>query len=352
MGRLVLRTSQRFILTVDNTSIMTETSLPLIAALASTGLISLAPNLLLLIFPNYAMGEGETSNLMSLGQAMAAGGLLGDVFLHTLPHAQNLEEEQVGLWVIAGFIVFFVCDLFLADHRHKHQHHHNEGEAKKMKDNGSKKEDFHISPRILLNLAGDALHNFTDGLAIGASFSIQGSLIQHDASLLNLISSRGGLATISILLHELPHELGDFATLVRAGCSKKQAILLQFATAVAAMIGTVVGVFAAEGYGKEQLLYVTAGGFVYLAAVTILPEVLDEHASFRFRLLQLMSFTSGVAFMLAVSAIEHQSGGRSGHSHSHHEHSHAQHIDHSSEERYHEEHEGHQHHDHGHSDEL
>ena len=165
-------------------------------------------------------------------------------------------------------------------------------------------QEFRISPRILLNLAGDALHNFTDGLAIGASFSIQGSMIEHDASIIQLISSRGGLATLGIMIHELPHELGDFSTLVRAGCSKKQAILLQFATAVAAMIGAVVGVFSVEGFGKEQLIYVTAGGFVYLAAVTILPEVLDEEATLRFRILQLLSFASGVAFLYLVSVIE------------------------------------------------
>lgn len=243
---------------------------------------------------------------MSLGQVMAAGGLLGDVFLHTLPHAKDMQEEKVGLWVIAGFVIFFVFDLFLADHRHNEKHgHHENGEGDDANKKKNEPKEFRISSRILLNLAGDALHNFTDGLAIGASFSLEGSIIQHDASLFKLISSRGGLATFSILLHELPHELGDFATLVRAGCSKKQAILLQFATAVAALIGTIVGVLAVEGYGKEQLLYVTAGGFVYLAAVTILPEALDDGKTVQFRLLQLMAFCTGVAFLYAVAMIEH-----------------------------------------------
>jgi zinc transporter ZupT len=165
---------------------------------------------------------------------------------------------------------------------------------------------------------------------------------------LKLVSSRGGLATISILLHELPHELGDFATLVRAGLSKKRAILLQFTTAIAALIGTVFGVYAVEGFAGERLLYITAGGFVYLAAVTILPEVLDDEASMCLRLAQLFSFLTGIAFLYAVAAIEHQaehSGG--GHHHHHHSHSHHEHH-HPVDERRHSDHE----HTHAHNEEF
>ena len=335
----------------------------LLAALLSTCLISLAPNLILLIFPNYGTGEGTHSRFLSLGQAMAAGGLIGDVFLHTLPHAESMEDA--GIWVIAGFTLFLVADMLIrsADSSHSH-HHHGHGHShekepqtdKKTDDNSS--EEFRISPQILLNLAGDAMHNFTDGLAIGASFSIQSSLIQHDASLVNLLSSRGGLATLSILLHELPHELGDFATLVKAGCSKNQAILLQFVTAVAALIGTVMGVFAVEGYGGEHLLHITGGGFLYLAAVTILPDVLNDATSLRFRLAQLGCFCSGVAFLYAVAVIEHAGGGGHGghsHAHSHHDHhieqdmEHHGHHDHN-EHAHRDEHHHHDEHHHGHED--
>lgn len=59
-----------------------------------------------------------------------------------------------------------------------------------------------------LNLAADAAHNFTDGLALGAAF--WGGPV------------RGSLTALSVLLHELPHELGDMALLLRAGCSKGQ----------------------------------------------------------------------------------------------------------------------------------
>ena len=59
-----------------------------------------------------------------------------------------------------------------------------------------------------LNLAADFAHNFTDGLAIGASFMMGQNL--------------GIITTITIFLHEIPHEIGDFAILVQSGCSKKK----------------------------------------------------------------------------------------------------------------------------------
>jgi len=120
----------------------------------------------------------------------------------------------------------------------------------------------------------------------------------------------------------------DFAILVKHGFSKKQAILAQFGTAVAAMVGTVVGLMAADMAG-ESLVLVTAGGFVYLATVTILPDILnDEGCSLQFRMAQILSFALGVAFLYAVSLLEEMeshSGHGHGHSHQHHDHGHSQH---------------------------
>lgn len=59
-----------------------------------------------------------------------------------------------------------------------------------------------------LNLAADFTHNFTDGLAIGASFLVSRNL--------------GIITTLTILLHEVPHEIGDFAILVQSGCNKRK----------------------------------------------------------------------------------------------------------------------------------
>ena len=316
----------------------------ILAALLSTSLISLAPNVLLVLFPKYASGEGETSKVLVLGQALAAGGLLGDVFLHTIPHAGG--DHDVGLWVLLGFSVFLVADMLIRSLGHSH-HHHDHKHDDKSEEVQHQHEEHKVST-VVLNLAADALHNFTDGLAIGASFAIASN---EKSSVFELMKSRGGLATLSILFHEIPHELGDFAILVKNGFSKNQAILAQFGTAIAAMIGTVVGL-TLTSFAGESLIFITAGGFVYLAAVTIMPEILEESTSLRFRVAQLMCFGAGILFLYAVTFLEAM-GGHGGHSHGHHHHDHPEVHDHHepihAHEHHHHEH-AQEHHHHGHGE--
>jgi zinc transporter 7 len=308
-------------------------STAVIAALLSTGLISLAPNLILLAFPSYAVGEGISSPYLTLGQALAAGGLLGDVFLHTLPSA-TANVEAVELMILLGFTLFLMADMLIRSIGGGHSHSHKDeahGDEKKMNGDTSHHNATPKTSVVVLNLVADSLHNFTDGLAIGASFALGNT--PTDMSVASLLLSRGGLATLSILCHEIPHELGDFATLVRAGYSKYQAVQAQFMTAIAAFLGTIISLYVADGWVGERLLYVTAGGFIYLAAVTILPEVLeDDRHSLLFRLAQLAAFISGIGFLYLVYLLEeydekngtHESnhGHSHGHSHRHQEHNH------------------------------
>jgi zinc transporter ZupT len=131
-----------------------------VAALLSTGLISLAPNLILLLFPNYASGEGGASKFMSLGQAVAAGGLLGDVFLHALPDA-GANGETAGLWVLLGFTTFLVADVVIRTLDEARGHSHSHGKASSSAD--AKQHHDHLPRKslALLNLAADCMHNFT-----------------------------------------------------------------------------------------------------------------------------------------------------------------------------------------------
>ena len=342
------------------------------SALLSTGLISLAPNLILFCFP----GAGtDGSYFLSLGQSFASGGLLGDVFFHTLPHASSSSSdsheqlEDAGLWVLVGFTLFFMADLCIRTFdRQQQQHHHHKNDNDQKDDgthhqnnsqthNGSTKqqqdkvtENHHNMSAIILNLAADAMHNFTDGLAIGASYAsvtvnpaetATSTTLTATSLLTTMFSSRGGLASLSILLHEVPHELSDFCTLLRAGFTKSQAILAQFVTALAAVLGTCTALYVSELGGAEQsqmLLLITAGGFVYLAAVTILPEVLlEEKASASLRLAQLVAFVAGMGMLYMVALLEEhdhdhhdhrKTAGEAHHDHAHHGHDHHQHHHH------------------------
>lgn len=325
------------------------------AAFLSTGFISLLPNVLLFLFPNFGVintNEAKKSQMkvmLSFGQSLAVGGLLGDVFLHTLPdcfagasehhdhndhdnhqhHHHHHQGGLVGLIVIAGFATFMVLDICVRlleekfggcnHHDHEQKNHNNnktKGNDEKEKSNKSVK--LFLSSSVLLNLLGDSLHNFTDGLAIGATYAA--SEAHHHESLFSLLKSRGGLATASVFFHEIPHELGDFATLLNAGFSRNMAIGAQFLTAIAAFLGTSFGLYSSqliEGLGHDVLLPFTAGGFVYLSCCTIMPEVLDAPGGIQMRFFQLISFAVGVTLLYVAGQLEEEEHGF--HSHHHHD---------------------------------
>lgn len=338
-------------------------SAAIIAALLSTAAISILPNFLLFLFPDIlTSGNKNARNILSLGEALAAGALLGDVFLHTIPHAimENLDEmDHIGIYVLIGFVTFFVMDqLIRANQGHAHHHtalgiqDHNvkNSTSHQRCDGGGPTIDTHFSSNILLNLTGDSLHNFTDGLAIGTSFTAyalsaastqlkQSPLI---SAVFHMIQHSGGLVSLSVMFHEIPHELGDFSVLLMNGMTKKQAILAQFTTAIAAFLGTGVGllplIFPRTGYDIFQhvMMPFTAGGFLYLAAVTILPDLMEYNNTLivekgLWMTLQFVFFISGILFMHFVATMEehehhvhngHQSLAHYHHHHDHHEHHH------------------------------
>eukprot|EP01033_Poteriospumella_lacustris_P016130 gene16131-11534_t len=161
------------------------------------------------------------------------------------------------------------------DHSHSHGHHH-------MKASG------------WLNLVADTMHNFTDGITIGVAFTTGSGL---------------AIATfVSVLIHELPHELSDFTVLLRSGVSKWNAIRLQFVTAIGAMLGTAVGLYLAEDnkFVQDVVGSLTAGGFVYIAAVSLTPEILRDsrHEPFLQVLGEALCFAAGVALMVLVGFME------------------------------------------------
>lgn len=147
-----------------------------------------------------------------------------------------------------------------------------------------------------LNIVVDVLHNLTDGIAIGASFA----------------SGQGvGLATtLSVFLHEVPHEIGDFAILVQSGLSVRNAFLMQFFTAIAAFLGTFLGLVAKRQLGLERiLLALTTGGFLYVACVSVLPELLAGEGKGRRKggqaVREVGGVVAGIGLMAWVAMGEH-----------------------------------------------
>ena len=202
--------------------------------------------------------------------AVSAGTMLGAAMFHLLPEAANEMSAELlfGLVTIA-FVLFFLIEKVL-HWRHCHE------------------DDCTEHSFGLMNLIGDSLHNVIDGLVIGAAFATSTSL--------------GVVAAIAVIFHEVPQEIGDFGVLLHAGWSVKKALLANFLVATTSMLGGIIGFLLAEQSGTFALYLtpIAAGGFLYIAASDLIPEIRKEksgHGSIRSSIF----FILGLLFMFALS---------------------------------------------------
>jgi len=197
----------------------------------------------------------------------SAGALIGGAFLHILPEClENNNSNAVFSYLILGIIIFFLMERYL-----HWRHCHEEGECK-------------IHAFTYLNLVGDGFHNFIDGMVIAASF---------------LVSLKLGLVTtLAIVLHEIPQELGDFAVLIYGGFTKKKALLFNFASALMAVLGAVIGYLVTDLVKNfaSFILPFTAGGFIYIATSDLIPELHKENDLKR-STAAFLAFLLGIIFM-------------------------------------------------------
>ncbi|XP_015354995.1 metal cation symporter ZIP14 isoform X2 [Marmota marmota marmota] len=105
----------------------------------------------------------------------------------------------------------------------------------------------------------DGLHNFIDGLAIGASFTV---------------SAFQGISTsVAILCEEFPHELGDFVILLNAGMSIQQALFFNFLSACCCYVGLAFGILAGSHFSANWIFALAGGMFLYIALADMFPEM-------------------------------------------------------------------------------
>lgn len=142
---------------------------------------------------------------------------------------------------------------------------------------------------------GDGLHNFTDGMAIGAAFAA---------------GIAGGFSTaIAVLCHELPHELGDFAVLIKAGMSVKQAVFYNLLSSILCLFGMIFGIFLGAAQETTSWIFAAAAGmFIYIALVDMMPELSSGHSEeggSKWRsVLQIMGLLTGLGIMLIIALYE------------------------------------------------
>lgn len=308
-------------------------------SLLATLAISVFPIALLMLVP---LGNAQPSSpMLKVFLAFAVGGLLGDVFLHLIPHAlthghdstghghshdgghghshgegahDHSREVNLGLQILTGMFVFFLVEKFAVlqgrDH-HGHGHSHGgkecDGDGHGHGQDAPKKEEkqqqqqqpaqktqssaLQARMRIsaFLNILADTAHNVTDGMAIAASF---------------MVSEKAGyLTTFAVLCHEVPHEIGDLAILVKSGYTRTQVIFVQMFTALGALGGTVIGLFLGSTSNSGWILPFTAGGFIYISTTNVIPELFEDTNLLQ-TLAEVVALLMGVGAMIVVGWME------------------------------------------------
>ena len=208
--------------------------------------------------------------------SFSAGALFGDTFVHLLPEA--VKEFGFGLStsisLMLGIGVSFVIEK-IVQWRHCH----------------IPTSKGHIHPFAMMNLFGDAVHNFIDGIIIAASY---------------LVNIPTGIATtLAVMLHELPQEIGDFGVLIHGGFSKAKALMFNFFTALTALLGAIAS-FIMSSYVENVTAFLipfAAGTFIYIAGSDLIPE-LHKEVQPKKSLMQLAAIILGVLVMLLLLLLE------------------------------------------------
>jgi len=205
--------------------------------------------------------------------SFAAGVLLASAFLDLVPEAVEAAQPGSPIFTatLGAMIGFFFLERFLHGF-----HEHEEGHA--------------VASRYLI-LIGDGVHNFIDGVAIAASF-LAGVEV-------------GVITTLAVAAHEIPQELADYGILVRGKFTPRQALTLNFASGLTALLGPVM-VFSFAGFVETHIAWfmsATAGMFIYIAASDLIPEL--HHSERASWWMSSLSFIAGVGLTALVSALTH-----------------------------------------------
>lgn len=245
-------------------------SLHAIGAVLAVSLISLIGIAL------FSLSEKMIRSCLVYTVSLAAGVLIGDVFLHIIPEL----AEEAGLTsrsiygIIGGILFSFVIEKII------HWHHCHILPSKE-----------HYHPVGILALVGDGIHNFVDGALIAGSFLVSPSL--------------GAATTIAIALHEIPQEISDFALLLYSGFTRKAALGFNILSSFTALAGACIVLLSNATYPKlsSTLAAFAAGNFLYIAGADLIPE-LHKQAHWKSALLQLFFICSGIGLMQALTVLE------------------------------------------------
>ena len=213
--------------------------------------------------------------------SFAAGGLLGAAFFDLLPEALHVAESSktnIHVWTLIGILLFFILERFI------HWFHHHEKHDEHLKESRS------TVPLIIIS---DTVHNFLDGAIIAATFLTSVPL--------------GIIATLAVITHEIPQEIGDFGLLLSKGMPKNKIIIVNVISAAVALAGALLtylfGNFL-ENY-VAIFLALTAGFFIYIATSDLIPEINYERRRGYAIIESFLLIFGIIVIFLSVSLINH-----------------------------------------------
>jgi zinc and cadmium transporter len=244
-----------------------------------------------------------TQHMLSL----AAGALLATAFMHLLPEAfeANVGAHALFATLLVGLVFFFLLDkaeLWHHGHEHHqpvpgdahahdaHDHNHDHGHSHAPA-HGHAHGHTHVTGSWAV-LAGDSVHAFGDGILIASAFMADMRL--------------GWVASIAVLVHEVPHHMGDLFVL-RAGSGDRRAALVKVSLA-----GAVTALGGLVGYALVDLLQgwlpyfltVASSSFIYVALADLIPQ-LQKRLRARETAAQVVWLLLGIGIVTLVSRLAH-----------------------------------------------
>ena len=218
--------------------------------------------------------------------SFAIGALLGAAFLGLLPHAlagNGVEDfHAITGAVLAGLFGFFLLEKLVL-WRHCHAEHcevHGTDDSHRQQAAGT------------LILIGDGLHNFIDGVLIGAAFLTDIHL--------------GIVTSLAVAAHEIPQEVGDFAVLLHSGFSRRRAFVFNLLSSLTTVFGGVLAWYGLKNLDAAlpYILAVAASSFIYIAVADLIPG-LHKRVEFSATLMQILLIGAGVAVIATTHSTLH-----------------------------------------------
>ncbi|MFX1268523.1 MAG: ZIP family metal transporter [Promethearchaeota archaeon] len=209
--------------------------------------------------------------MISILISYAIGVLLTASLFGLIPEAIEIvgEPHLIMTFVLGGILFFFVLEKIII--------------WRNCQDDVC---DIHNAAGPLV-LVGDALHNFTDGIVIAAAFLTDFSV--------------GIIVGVSILIHEIPQETGDFGILLHSGYSRRKAFLLNAISSMATIPSAIIGYFILDIFSiaVPYLLAISAASFIYIALTDLTPQ-LHQRANPKYSIRQVILILAGVSTMVLI----------------------------------------------------